>query len=255
MNASEAKEIFLQALPELSEPLKSAVEFTLANWHKLNREARPSTVAINFFASLPALPSNDVDDIFSAKLNEMTKLLRTDLDVWLSLENLPHEQWRDIIGCEGRYKVSNYGRVKSFQHNRSKIMSDNKHSKGYMLIRLYKNGHSENFGVHTLVAQAFTPNPEKKSEADHRNGNKTDNCIWNLDWVTRRENATRAYQLGLIPVKRGVQSHFAKLTAGDVIYIRINPDGLKTRDLAEKFNVSRATINRVKSAATYKDVL
>ena len=114
MNSSEAKRIFLQALPELSEPLKSAVEFALANWHKLNREPRASDVAINFFASLPALPSNDVDETFAAKLNEMAKFLRDDSDVWSSLDNLPHEKWRDVFGYEGLYQVSNFGRVKSF---------------------------------------------------------------------------------------------------------------------------------------------
>ena len=119
MNQDEAKKIFLQALPELSEPLKSAVEFMLANWHKLHREPRASDIAINFFASLPALPKNDVDKFFAAKLNNMAKLLRDDPDVWLSLENLPHEVWRDVVGYEGLYKVSNFGRVKSFHNNRA----------------------------------------------------------------------------------------------------------------------------------------
>ena len=91
MNQDEAKGIFLQALPELSEPLKSAVEFALANWHRLNREPRPSDVAINFFASLPALPTNTIDLKLAAKLNAMAKLLRDAPNVWLSLENLPHE--------------------------------------------------------------------------------------------------------------------------------------------------------------------
>ena len=104
MNSNEAKEIFLMKLPELSEPLKSAVEFALANWHKLKGEPRPSDIAINFFASLPALPSNDVDEIFAAKLNEMYKILRDDSDVWLSLNDLPHEQWRDVVGYEGLYQ-------------------------------------------------------------------------------------------------------------------------------------------------------
>lgn len=84
LTAQDAHEIFLQALSELSEPLKSAVEFTLANWYKLNRERRPSDIAINFFASLPALPTNDIDKVFAAKLNNMAKLLRDDPDVWLT---------------------------------------------------------------------------------------------------------------------------------------------------------------------------
>ena len=122
MNQDEAKKIFLQALPKLSEPLKSAVKFTLANWHKFNRKPRASDVAIKFFASLPALPSNDIDKNFSVEINKQVKILHDDLDVWLSLENLPREEWRDVVDYEGLYQVSNFGRVKSFQHNYPKII-------------------------------------------------------------------------------------------------------------------------------------
>ena len=125
LTAQDAREIFLQALPELSEPLKSAVGFAPANWHKLNREPRPSDIAINFFASLSALPTNDVDKVFADKLNNMAKLLRNDPDVWLSLENLPHEVWRDVVGYEGLYKVSNFGRVKSLYFKGGRILRGN----------------------------------------------------------------------------------------------------------------------------------
>lgn len=126
MNQDEAKEIFLQALPELSEPLKSAVEFALANWHRLNREPRASDVAINFFASLPALPNNTIDLKLAAKPNAMAKLLRDDPDVWLRLNDLPHEEWRDVVGYGGLYQVSNYGRLKSFQRGKVMIISPTK---------------------------------------------------------------------------------------------------------------------------------
>ena len=253
MDSNEAKRIFLQALPELSEPIKSAVEFTLANWYRLSYEPRTSESAINFFASLLELPSNDIDKNFSVEINGQVKFLRDDLDVWLSLENLPHEIWRDAVDYEGLYKVSNFGRVKSFRHKYPKILRANEQSKGYMQVRLHRNGKTKNFGVHILVAQAFIDNPENKREVDHRNGDKTNNCVWNLDWVTRKENAARAYKLGLIKVYRGTQSHYAKLNAKEIVYIRENSDGLNSRELAKKFNVSRATINRIKAGVTYKD--
>ena len=81
MNQDEAKGIFLQALPELTEPLKSAVEFALANWHKLKRR-------------------------------ESVKLC-----------DLPHEEWRDVVGYEGLYQVSNCERVKSFHNNGVRILN------------------------------------------------------------------------------------------------------------------------------------
>ena len=255
MNSKEAEKILREKIAELAEPLKSAIEFTLANWKNVIREPRPSDAAINFFASLQSLPTNDVDEIFATKLNEMVKLLRNDSDVWLSLENLPCEVWREIVGYEVLYQVSNYGRVKSFQNKFPKIMRADEQSKGYMQIRLHKNGKAKNFGVHVLVAQAFCPNLENKPEVDHRNGDKTNNCVWNLNWATRKENADRAYLLGLIKVKRGTQCHYAKLKVEDVIYIRENADNLTQKELAKKFNVSRETIKRVITGVTYKDVV
>ena len=67
MNPNEAKEIFLHVLPEVSGALNSAINFVLTNWHKLTYEPRASDVAINFFASLPAPPSNIVDETFAAR--------------------------------------------------------------------------------------------------------------------------------------------------------------------------------------------
>ena len=200
MDSNKAKEIFLQSLPELSEPLKSAVEFTLANWKNVVREPRPSDVAINFFASLPSLPTNDVDEIFAAKLNEMAKLLRDDSDVWLSLNDLPHEEWRDVVDYEGIYQVSNYGRVKSFQRGKIMIISPTKCGR-YPYVTLFRPGHRGNFFVHTLVVNAFHKNLENKPQVNHINGEKFCNCIWNLEWATSKENVNHAIKLGLMKPK------------------------------------------------------
>ena len=163
----------MKSLPKISEPLKSAVEFALANWHKLSRKPNPSDVAIKFFASLPALSTKILDLKLAAKLNAMSKLLRNDSDVWYSFDDLSHEEWRDVAGYEALYQVSNYGRVKSFQHNYPKIIRANEQSKGYLQLRLHLNKSSKNFGVHILVARAFIANPEEKPEVDYRNGDKT----------------------------------------------------------------------------------
>lgn len=255
MNSNEAKEIFLHVLPEVSGALNSAINFVLTNWHKLTYEPRASDVAINFFASLPALPSNIIDETFAAKLNKMAKLLRDTPDIWLSFEDLPHEEWCAVVDYEKRYQVSNYGRVKSLLHKYPRIMRADVQSKGYVQIRLFKNGRPKNFGVHVLVAKAFILNPERKPEVDHINGDKENNCIWNLNWTTRSENASRAYQLGLIKVCRGTQSRFAKLGADEVIYIKDNPDSLTTKELMKKFDVCKETIRRIRIGKTYKDVI
>ncbi|MBR7024897.1 MAG: HNH endonuclease [Selenomonadaceae bacterium] len=158
MNGDEAKKIFLETLPELSKPLKGAVEFVLSNWHKLKGEPRTSDIAIKFFARLSALPTNTVDLKLAAKPNAMAKLLLNAPDT--------------ARGMARRCQVSNYGRVKSFRHNYPRIIRADKQSKGYLQLRLHRNGKAKNFGAHILVAQAFIGNPENKREVDHRNGDK-----------------------------------------------------------------------------------
>ena len=101
------------------------------------------------------------------------------------------EIWRDIEGYEGLYQVSNIGRVRSLNYNKTgevKIMKTCKNKHGYLMARLSKNGKTKSCTVHRLVAKAFIPNPENKPHIDHMNTNKTDNRVCNLRWVTQKEN-------------------------------------------------------------------
>lgn len=118
------------------------------------------------------------------------------------------EIWKDILGYEGIYMVSNIGRVKSLDryidHPITKktllkgVMREiDINSDGYPLIRLCKNGMSVSRSVHRYVAEAFIPNPLNLPEVNHKNGVKTDNSVENLEWVTRSENQLHAYATGL----------------------------------------------------------
>ena len=218
MNPNEAKQIFLQALPELSEPLKSAVEFALANWHKLNR-------------------------------SESTELC-----------DLPHEEWRDLIGYEELYQVSNLGRVKSFHNNGVRILNPSfADYPGYYVVNLTKNGKQQTQYVHILVAQAFIPNPENKSYVNHIDGDKLNNCLENLEWTTPTENSRHAWRNGLIKSRTGTKNLHSKLTPEQVRYIRVNykphDENFSMVALARKFNVSKSTIYLVLARKTYKDVV
>lgn len=95
------------------------------------------------------------------------------------------EAWRNIKGFEG-YQVSNMGRVKNI--DRGSYLSLRTTQKGYLSIKLSKNGVRTNFLVHRLVAEAFLPNPENKPYIDHINGIRDDNRIENLRWCTTKEN-------------------------------------------------------------------
>lgn len=80
---------------------------------------------------------------------------------------------------------------------KGKLLKPKKHKDGYLFVTLTKEKSKKNFYVHRLVAEAFIPNPENKPQVNHINGNKTDNTISNLEWVTNAENSRHAYNNGL----------------------------------------------------------
>lgn len=101
------------------------------------------------------------------------------------------EQWKPIDGFEGFYAVSNLGRVKSLGNDKSrkeKIMKPQKDRNGYLLVGLCRNGKYKHFLVHRLVAIAFLPNPEGLPEVNHKDEDKTNNCVNNLEWASRWYN-------------------------------------------------------------------
>lgn len=174
----------------------------------------------------------------------------------IDYKDLPSEEWRDVVGYEGLYEVSNFGRVKSLQRDVAKILKSNPGIGGYLRVVLCKNEVKKNRFVHVLVAQAFIPNPEGKKQVNHRDGNKKNNHVDNLEWTTPAENIAHAFELGLR--KSGCKHHMAKFTADQVREIRRDcvpgdPErGFKA--FARKFNVTPKIIENAYYRISYKDI-
>lgn len=104
------------------------------------------------------------------------------------------EEWKDIKGFEGLYQVSNLGRVKSLkfingvkQYNREKILFQSTRS-GYFTVNLCKERKRFSKQIHRLVAEAFIPNYFNKNIVNHKDFDRKNNCVDNLEWVTQKEN-------------------------------------------------------------------
>lgn len=102
------------------------------------------------------------------------------------------EEWKDIKGYEGRYQVSNLGRVRNAS---GLIMKQELHYKGHLKIRLYRSGdpRGTKYFVHRLVAIAFCPDFEAEQVVNHRNGVKRDNAWSNLEWTSSGDNTRHHY--------------------------------------------------------------
>lgn len=112
--------------------------------------------------------------------------------------------WKDIKGFEGYYQISDNGEVRSldryihFKHKdrfyKGDIISQQIGNHGYKIIKLHKNKKSFTFTVHKLVAEHFLEKPSYAECVNHKNGNKLDNRVENLEWVTYSENNIHALQ-------------------------------------------------------------
>lgn len=100
------------------------------------------------------------------------------------------EIWKSIPGYEGLYQVSNLGRVKSLLRNttRGKVLSLQNRQNGYFCVCLCKNGVSKRENVHRIVAEAFLPHSDSNNVVNHKDENKHNNKVTNLEWTTQKYN-------------------------------------------------------------------
>lgn len=110
------------------------------------------------------------------------------------------EAWKPVVGYEGKYEISNHGKIRSLNYHSTGLTRELKKRLdryGYPCILLSCGKSRKHHTIHRLVAEAFIPNPENKSEVNHIDGDKQNNHVSNLEWVTMKENQRHAWAHGL----------------------------------------------------------
>lgn len=174
-----------------------------------------------------------------------------------------NEIWRDVVGYEGIYQVSNNGIVKSLKRPNSlgvirkeRILKPAINKRGYRFIATQD---CKSKVIHRLVAEAFIgPAPTEKHIINHKNAIKTDNRVDNLEWVTQRENVIHALKLGLRVTHNGEAHHNASITnkqANEIreLYKKKNKWDCTHKKLAEKYGVSTSVIYKILKGISYKE--
>lgn len=125
------------------------------------------------------------------------------------------EKWKDIINYEGYYQISNFGNIRSLDRKirfnkgysikKGKMLKPILNKKGYYKVSLSKNQKEKRFFIHRLVAIHFIENPLSKEQVNHKDGNKKNNRVDNLEWCTNLENQIHAIKNGLIDNEQRIQ--------------------------------------------------
>ena len=101
------------------------------------------------------------------------------------------KEWRTVIEYD-KYEVNQFGEIR--HKKRKQILKPRPNRSGYEYVNFRINGESKNFAIHRIVANAFIPNPNGYTEVNHKDYNKSNNCVDNLEWVTSSGNKSHAYK-------------------------------------------------------------
>jgi len=169
------------------------------------------------------------------------------------------EEWRPILGYEGIYDASNIGNIMRIKPEKNtfagRIMQQSNDRYGYPHVKLCKGGKAKGYGVHTLIIGAFVgPCPEGE-QVNHIDGDKTNNNVENLEYVTQRENNEHAFTFGLKNTDHMVgERHYGSiLTENAIPQIRrlIKEGEFTMAEIGIMYGAKRSTITNVRSGHTW----
>lgn len=173
-------------------------------------------------------------------------------DVELSEEDYDNEEWKPLVRYP-MYQISKFGRVGNIKTERVLKLCVN--SSGYKKVVL--NGKNEY--VHRLVAETFIPNPHNLPEVNHKDGNKWNNCVDNLEWVSKSDNAKHAFDLGLRSVsgytRYKVSQSAHRFGADEIEEIeQMHCSGMTKQEIADKIGCYSSVICNILNGKTYREI-
>lgn len=166
------------------------------------------------------------------------------------------EIWKDVVGYEGLYLVSNHGRIQSAdrmvqykthsQFKKGKVMTPSEVSKGYLQVGLYRDKKVKRAYVHRLVAEAFIPNDSNLEQVNHIDADKTNNNVGNLEWSDGRNNIQHALLKDLRSIK---------LKKSDVERIRsLDKTIYPNTKIAEMYGITEDHASKVRNKRAWTEV-
>lgn len=159
------------------------------------------------------------------------------------------EVWRPVVGFEGLFSVSSFGRMRN--EKTGNILAEVKSKTGYLTVPTKiggRKGKCKTFRVHREVAKSFIENPHNLPQVNHLDGIKTNNKLENLEWCTAKHNTDHAISMGLISLdrKRLLENPLSRLTEDQAKFIRDNyqPRSRQfgARSIGRMLNVSHNTV-------------
>lgn len=158
---------------------------------------------------------------------------------------LMEEIWKDVVGFEGRYKISNTGKLFSIRFKR--LLTGPLDEDGYRRQNLCNGTSHVKRSIHRLVAIAFIPNPNNLPQVNHIDGNKLNNTTDNLEWCTRLYNQQHQHRVLGVKYAKGERIKSSKLKEADIIKIReLCTAGVPQAKIGKMFGVRQSQISRIK---------
>lgn len=251
--------IAIGAIQNLEEPKKVVIPKFVADWiEEMKQDKRP-------FYSVMSTLMNKTNHEWAIWKSANMNFSEIVAQAWLegfTIVNEDGELWKPIENYEGLYEVSNKGNVRSLDRDVQYKKTDftmkitgidlkpNVLKKGYLQVGLSKSGKLKSMLVHRLVMNAFSPTTNENLQVNHIDGNKENNEVSNLEWVTAIENTNHAYDIGL---RDNMIGNNRKLTEDEVLeIIGLYETGNYTqKELGNKYNVGRNTIGEILLGKTW----